>query len=89
MAAYRASASQHRTYDPRIDTEHTSAGFFIQSDHFFNNFLGGKPPALALLDLVNVTTALGDEIVKVEHVELTKREKNGSESEPETSVVEG
>lgn len=89
MAAYRASTSQNRCLQSSHRHRHTSAGFFIQGDHFLDNSLGGKPPALALLDLVNITTALGDEIVEVEHSESMKLEKNGRESEPGMSVVEG
>lgn len=55
--------------------ELTSAGFFVQGDHFLDNFLWGKTLALALLDLVNIPTAFGDEIIEVEHIELTKLEK--------------
>jgi hypothetical protein len=51
-----------------------SAGFFVQGDHFLDNFLGSKTLALALLDLVNVTTAFGDEIIEVEHIGLTELE---------------
>ena len=47
--------------------QHTLPRFFVQSDNIVHSLLGGKPLSLALLDLLHVTAALGDEIVEIEH----------------------
>lgn len=45
----------------------TLPSLFVQRDHLIDSFLWSVALALALLDLVGVAAALGDEVIEVEH----------------------
>lgn len=67
VTSYRAITDQRRILSGKGVLYHTFAGLFVEGDHFINRLLGGKSPALAVLDLLWITTTFGDKIIEVQH----------------------